>query len=92
VNPLYEAAKLAGFEAEVGGGGDAVLFLSTADGNTICFGYANGPLGYTVFKGQEVGDPLEGPDCGGDMEQQDATPEQMAAFIRGIAEKWKAHQ
>lgn len=84
---LFEAARLAGFEAEHGGGGNINLFLDIADGRMLVFGFANGPLGWMLM--QEDGDPTEE---GGEMPMGKSSPKEMAAFIKQVAEKHRAYQ
>lgn len=89
---LYGAAKLAGFDAEMGGGGDTVLFLDTPGGEVIAFGYANGPLGYTVFTDSTLGEAVEGKKGGADMPEGPSTVPDQARFIAKVAAEWGAFQ
>ena len=100
---FIKACRLAGFEAEMGGGGAATLILQLPDDRSIQFGFVNGPLGYNVFKpyypdeddvdtNGDVATDERGYALGGEMDKEDATAEEMAAFIRDVALKYGAFQ
>lgn len=89
---LTQAAELAGFEAEVGGGGATTLFLQVPDGKVIAFGFVDGPLAYNVFTDSEQSQCVEGVDGCGEMDSEDATHLEMAEFIKKVAAKWDAYQ
>ncbi len=84
---LEEAAKLAGFKAECGGGGDTTLILECPNGHTICFGYANGPLGWT-----ESTEDGQYPDGGDMLEGVEHSVQAQAEYIQNVAIHKKAGQ
>jgi hypothetical protein len=70
---LKETSEILGIQSEDTGGGNICFCFTTPDGENVCFGWANGPLGWSFEDGHD----------GGDMDHK-GTAQEQAAYIREI--------
>lgn len=86
-----ETSKICGYQYEQLGGWNLGWYIPLTQKKNdkgipereLIFGFANGPLGYSYSTnfGEDFPD-------GADMEKEEATPEEMAEFIKKTVEKF----